>query len=73
MSRLPVISGEQCARALERAGFQFVRQRGSHMAYVRESPHAKVIVPNPRELAPGTLRSIIQQAGMGLEEFRGLL
>ncbi|MBC8444853.1 MAG: type II toxin-antitoxin system HicA family toxin, partial [Chloroflexi bacterium] len=38
MSRLPVISGRECVRALERAGFYLKRQTGSHMVLRREEP-----------------------------------
>ncbi|MEA3439341.1 MAG: type II toxin-antitoxin system HicA family toxin [Chloroflexota bacterium] len=73
MSKLPVISGRVCIKALEKAGFKFIRQKGSHISMLRENPYAQVVVPNHRELDRGTLRAIIRQAGLSVEEFIGLL
>lgn len=73
MSKLPVISGRACIKALERAGFKFTRQRGSHISMLREDPYAQVVVPDHRELDRGTLRAIIRQAGLSVEEFIDLL
>ncbi|MCZ7541371.1 MAG: type II toxin-antitoxin system HicA family toxin [Anaerolineae bacterium] len=73
MSKLPRISGRECAAALERAGFQFQRQRGSHMVLRRDDPLAVVIVPNHKELDRGTLRSILRYAGLSTDEFVSLL
>jgi len=70
--RLPLISGEEAARALERAGFQRVSQRGSHLK-LRSDAGQVVIVPLHRELAPGTLRSVIRQSGLSFDEFLELL
>jgi predicted RNA binding protein YcfA (HicA-like mRNA interferase family) len=69
---LPRISGAATCSALERAGFTFRSQRGSHRK-LRHSDGRTVIVPMHRELAPGTLRSILKQAGLTIEEFRALL
>jgi len=65
---LPRISGEEAARALERVGFERVSQRGSHLK-LRSPAGAVAIVPLHRELATGTLRSIIRQSGMSVDEF----
>ena len=73
MSRLPRISGRECIKALERAGFQFVRQKGSHIALLREEPFTQLVVPDHKELDRGTLRAIIRQAGLSVEEFIELL
>jgi predicted RNA binding protein YcfA (HicA-like mRNA interferase family) len=69
MSRLPSLSGKECAEALIRAGFVFRRQTGSRMVLRRDNPFAQVVVPNHDELDRGTLRAIIRQADMGVEEF----
>jgi predicted RNA binding protein YcfA (HicA-like mRNA interferase family) len=66
--RLPRISGDEAARALERAGFARVSQRGSHQK-LRSDDRRVVIVPLHRELANGTLRSVIRQSGLTVEEF----
>ncbi len=73
MSRLPRISGGDCVKALGKIGFYLKRQHGSHMILRRDNPFAQVVVPNHKELDRGTLRAIIRQAGLGVDEFVGLL
>ena len=73
MSKLPVLSAAQCIRALERAGFVFYRQRGSHITMVRKTPPAQTTIPNHKELDRGTLRSIIRQTSLTVDEFTALL
>jgi predicted RNA binding protein YcfA (HicA-like mRNA interferase family) len=73
MSKLPVVSGAQCVRALERAGFVVYRQRGSHITLIRNDPPAQTTVPNHKELDRGTLRAIIRQADLSVDEFIALL
>lgn len=65
---LPVVSGKETARALKRVGFEQVGQRGSHLKLKRGDGRI-VIVPLHRELATGTLRSVLRQAGLTVEEF----
>jgi len=73
MSKLPVVSGQDCVKALEKIGFYFKRQEGSHIVLRRDDPFSQVIVPNHRELDRGTLRAIIRQADMSVDEFSKLL
>ena len=73
MSKLPVISGADCVKALGKIGFEVYRQRGSHIVIVRTSPPAQTTVPNHKELDRGTLRAIIRQTGLTIEEFTALL
>ena len=73
MSYLPVVSGRVCQRALERMGFRFIRQVGSHIVLRRDDPFAQVVVPDHRALDRGTLRSILRSAGLRPEQFRELL
>ena len=73
MSKLPVISGKECIKALEKIGFVFVRQRGSHIVLTRENSTITVIVPNHKELDRGTLRAIIRQIDLTVDEFIQLL
>ena len=73
MSKLPRISGRKCADALVKAGFKFRRQTGSHMVYRRDDPFAQVIVPDHVELDRGTLRAILRQATLSLDEFGKLI
>jgi predicted RNA binding protein YcfA (HicA-like mRNA interferase family) len=73
MSKLPKISGRQCIKALNRANFYQKRQEGSHIILRRDNPFAQVVVPDHRELDRGTLRAIIRQAGLSIDEFVKLL
>lgn len=73
MSKLPVVSGRECVRALERAGFYVKRQTGSHIILRRDEPFAQVVVPDHKVLDRGTLRVIIRQAGLTVDEFVDLL
>ena len=73
MSKLPVISGADCVKALGKVGFVVYRQRGSHVTVVREDPPAQTTIPNHKELDRGTLRAIIRQAGLTVDEFVALL
>lgn len=73
MSKLPRISGRECIKALEGAGFYFKRQEGSHIILRRDGPFAQIVVPDHKELDRGTLRAIIRQAGLGVNEFLNLL
>jgi predicted RNA binding protein YcfA (HicA-like mRNA interferase family) len=69
MPALPVISGREVRRTLEKLGWQFARQRGSHMILVKSGLPASLSVPDHREVARGTLRSLIRSAGLTVEEF----
>lgn len=71
MPRLPRLSGEEVIRALERLGFQWIRQRGSHVMLKRVTLDGEIgcVVPLHRELAVGTLRSVLKQARVTPEEF----
>lgn len=73
MSKLPSISGQECIKALGKASFYFKRQEGSHIILRRNNPFAQVVVPDHRELDKGTLRAIIRQAGLSVNEFVRLL
>ncbi|MEA3476411.1 MAG: type II toxin-antitoxin system HicA family toxin [Candidatus Cloacimonadota bacterium] len=69
MSKLPKISGCQCVNALEKMGFYFKRQHGSHIILRRDKPFAQIVVPDHKELDRGTLRAIIRQSGLTIDEF----
>ena len=69
MSGLPRISGRDCVKILGKAGFYFKRQHGSHIILRRDNPYAQVTVPDHKELDRGTLRSIIRQSGLSIDEF----
>ncbi|MFN6526660.1 type II toxin-antitoxin system HicA family toxin [Nostoc sp. ChiSLP03a] len=73
MSKLPILSGQRCIKTLGKAGFYVLRQRGSHIILRRDEPFAEVVVPNHQELDKGTLRAIIRQVGLSVDEFIELL
>ena len=74
MSKLPVVSGEKAVRAFERAGYRVSHQTGSHIILRHEAPpHRHLSVPRHPELAKGTLRGLIREAGLTVDEFLDLL
>lgn len=74
MSRLPVVSGKELCKALEKTGYFIDHQTGSHIILRNEnSPYRRLTVPNHKEIAKGTLKSILRQAGLTNEELKELL
>ena len=73
MSGLSQISGKNCVKALAKAGFYVKRQQGSHMILRRDEPFTQLVVPDHKILDRVTLRAIIRQAGLSVDEFLGLL
>lgn len=74
MSSLPVLSGRQLVKALGRLGYVVDRQRGSHIILRHtKPPHRRLVVPDHDEIAKGTLRAIIRDAGITVEDLRSLL
>ena len=73
--KLPSVNARQLIRALERAGFQERRQRGSHLHLKRESDGKRVTVPvhKGRSIPTGTLRAILRDADISVEAFLELL
>jgi predicted RNA binding protein YcfA (HicA-like mRNA interferase family) len=69
MSKLPRISGRECVKVLNKFGFYFKRQEGSHIILRRNKPFSQVVVPDHKELDRGTLRSIIRMSGLSVDEF----
>jgi predicted RNA binding protein YcfA (HicA-like mRNA interferase family) len=69
MTRLPNISGQDCIKALTKAGFVFKRQEGSHIILRRAEPFAQIVVPDHKTLDRGTLRAIIRQSGLSVDDF----
>lgn len=74
MVRLPVVSGRALIRALEKSGYVIDRQKGSHIV-LRQSvePFRRVTVPDHKEIAKGTLRTILTQTGLTAAELIDLL
>ena len=74
MAKLPTdLSGQDLRKALERIGFYCSRQRGSHMILRRDEPPTRVVVPAHKRLRPGTLRQILKDAGLTIEQLIELL
>ena len=75
MPELRQVSGREAVKALEKLGFRQVRQRGSHVVMVRETPQGKTgcAIPLHRELKIGTLRGILRQAKLDVDEFTAAL
>jgi predicted RNA binding protein YcfA (HicA-like mRNA interferase family) len=74
MPPVPAVRGDQVVKALERAGFSVARIRGSH--HIMRHPDGRnttVPVHSGRDVRPGTLRGILADVGMRVEEFRTLL
>lgn len=74
MARLPVVSGRELVRALEKSGYVVDRQKGSHIV-LRQStePFRRVTVPDHKQIAKGTLRSILRHTGLTTDELVKLL
>jgi len=74
VTKLPVVSGRDAAKALRRVGYELDHQTGSHMVLRhREPPFRRLTVPDHKELAKGTLRAIVREAGLTVGEFAALL
>lgn len=76
MPKLPVVSGKETIKALQKIGFEAMNQEGSHIKLARKvgSVTQKVIVPNHKQIKRGTLRSgILRAIGLSVEEFVKLL
>jgi len=66
---LPSLSGREVVRIFESFGWTVARQRGSHIILVKEGHIATLSVPDHREVAAGTLRSLIRSADLTVPEF----
>lgn len=72
MSRLPVCSGQDAVKAFGKLGYAVDHQTGSHIV-LRHPNRRRLTIPNHRELAKGTLRALIREAGINKDEFEALL
>ncbi len=66
---LPVLSGKEVVRIFESLGWEVSRQRGSHIIMTKPGEIATLSVPNHRQVARGTLRSLIRPANLTVKEF----
>lgn len=74
MTRIPVVSGRDLVKGFARIGYLKDHQRGSHIILRQESPpYRRLTIPDHKEIAKGTLRTILREAGITLEEFRELI
>lgn len=74
VAKLPAVSGADAVRAFSHVGYELDHQTGSHMILRhRDPPHRRLSVPNHRELAKGTLRQLIRDAGLTVDQFVELL
>lgn len=74
MSVLPRVSGREVVAVLSKLGYEKDRQKGSHIVLRQVAyPHRRLVVPDHKEIAKGTLRAIIKQAGLTVDEFNELL
>lgn len=71
--KLPIVSGLKIKKALLKEGFEEESQSGSHVKLFNSVTNKIVIIPMHKELAKGTLLSIISQSGIGREEFLKML
>lgn len=75
MSKLPISSGKDVIKALSKAGFRVIRQRGSHVRLekIQDDKIIKLTVPLHHELKKGTLSRIVDDADMTIDDFVRLL
>jgi len=74
VSKLPRdLSGDKVMKALKRSDFYVKRRKGSHIVLRRDSPFAQVVVPDHKSIDTGTLASILDGAGLTVEDFIELL
>lgn len=70
--KLPVVSGQQLIKAFGKLGYYMRGQQGSHV-HLRHPVHPPLTIPAHKEIARGTLRAIIRQAGFSIDDFVELL
>ena len=68
-SLIPVLSGREVVRAFERLGWQIARQKGSHVIMVKPGEIVTLSVPDHKEVARGTLRSLVREANLTVQQF----
>ena len=73
MSILPLLSGRDIVKAFEKLGWEQVRRKGSHSILTKDGHNATLSIPNHKEVARGTLRSLIRAAELTVSEFIDVL
>jgi len=69
MASLPVLTGQEVVRVFESFGWSVARQRSSHIIMTKEGEPVTLSIPNHKEVARGTLRSLIRSANLTVDEF----
>ena len=69
MPALPVMSGCEAVRQFEKFGWTFARQASSHIILIKPGEIVTLSVPDHREVAKGTLRKLIRDAGLTVDQF----
>ena len=69
MPEVPLLNGREVVRVFEKFGWRKARQKGSHIVLVKEEGYTTLSVPDHKEVARGTLRSLIRLAGLTIAEF----
>ncbi|RJP86570.1 MAG: type II toxin-antitoxin system HicA family toxin [Desulfobacteraceae bacterium] len=64
-----VLSGKEVVRIFEKIGWKIARQKGSHIIMIKDDGAITLSIPNHKEIAKGTLRSLIRSAGLTFSEF----
>jgi predicted RNA binding protein YcfA (HicA-like mRNA interferase family) len=74
MTRLPVVSGQELVKAFMKIGYLRDHQRGSHIILRHQDPpYRRLTIPDHKEIAKGTLRAIMRESGLTLEELHNIL
>jgi predicted RNA binding protein YcfA (HicA-like mRNA interferase family) len=73
LTKVPIISGRDAIKAFSKAGWSAVRQTGSHVIMMKPDSIVTLSIPMHSEVKRGTLRSLIKDAGLTVEEFVSLL
>lgn len=74
MTKLPVVSGRDLVKAMAKIGYLSDHQTGSHIILRHHAPpHRRLTIPNHKEIAKGTLKNIVREAGLTIEELLEVL
>ena len=64
-----MLSGRECVQVLKKQGFEFRRQKGSHIILKNPSSKVTLTIPDHKTLDRGTLRAILRQSGLNIKQF----
>lgn len=73
MGNLRNISGKQAVKVFEKAGWEQIGQVGSHVVMVKSGIRVNLSIPQHKELSVGTLRALIRNANLTVDEFLKLI